>query len=62
LNQKKIKAYKKKNYPGNMTCKCHKCQDGIGVKNIKKACVNHAHHSKTLKDGWAKYIPNFAFK
>jgi hypothetical protein len=22
----------------------------------------HAHHSKTLKDGWAKYIPNFALK
>jgi hypothetical protein len=21
-----------------------------------------AHHSKTLKDGWAKYIPNFALK
>jgi hypothetical protein len=21
-----------------------------------------AHHSKTPKDGWAKYIPNFVFK
>ena len=29
-----------KNYPGNMTCQCYKCQDGIGVKNIKKVCVN----------------------
>ena len=43
INVKFIKMAKKmgKNYPGNMTCTCHKCQDGIGVKNIKKACVNH---------------------
>ena len=24
--------------------------------------VAGSHHSKTLKDGWAKYIPNFALK
>ena len=43
INVKFIKMAKRmgKNYPGNMTCTCHKCQDGIGVKNIKKACVNH---------------------
>ena len=23
---------------------------------------NYTHHSKTLKDGWAKYIQNFALK
>ena len=30
-----------KSYPGNLLCKCYKCQDGIGVKNIKKAHVDH---------------------
>ena len=34
--------------------------------SLKKArrmnCVSHSHHSKMQKDGWAKYIPNFAFK
>jgi len=29
-----------KKYPGCTTCICYKCQDAIGVKNIKKAHVN----------------------
>ena len=29
-----------KSYPGNLLCKCYKCQDGIGVKNLKKAHVD----------------------
>ena len=42
-NVKFIEMAKKmgKNYPGNFMCKCHKCQDKIGVKNIKKVHVNN---------------------
>ena len=40
----------------------------IALKNILYVVqymnqpTDNAHHSKMQKDGWAKYIPNFAFK
>ena len=29
-----------KKYPGCITCKCYKCQDAIGLKNLRKAQLN----------------------
>ena len=29
---------------------------------VRKGKMFQSHHSKMQKDGWAKYIPNFAFK
>ena len=34
----------------------------IGADASNKYPCHGTHHSKTLKDGWAKYIPNFALK
>ena len=34
----------------------------IFTQNISFLDVLYPHHSKMQKDGWAKYIPNFAFK
>ena len=50
-NVKFIEMAKKlgKNYPGNFTCKCYKCQDEIGVKNIKKVHVNNGLPKPTNK-------------
>ena len=41
-----------------------KLQRVLGLKNLwlKSQGWILAHHSKTQKDGWAKYIPNFPFK
>ena len=42
INVKFIKMAKEmgKKYPGCITCTCHKCQDAIGLKNIRKATLN----------------------
>ena len=29
---------------------------------VDQGTANYTHHSKTQKDGWAKYIPNFGFE
>jgi len=31
-------------------------------KSLLNDAAMVSHHSKTLKDGWAKYIPNFSLK
>ena len=36
-------------YPGNILCKCYKWQDGIGVKNVKKALVDQGFQEPTNK-------------
>jgi hypothetical protein len=36
--------------------------EGFATNFCRIRRLRITHHSKTLKDGWAKYIPNFALK
>ena len=39
---------------------CDKCD--YRLDTVQDFFPMHSHHSKMQEDGWAKYIPNFAFK
>ena len=49
INVKFIKMAKEmgKKYPGSITCPCYKCQDAIGLKNLKKAQLNRGFRAST---------------
>lgn len=49
INVKFIEMAKEmgKKYPGCITCPCHKCQDAIGLKNIRKAQLNRGFSAST---------------
>ena len=49
INVKFIEMAKEmgKKYPGSSTCICHKCQDAIGLKNIRKAQLNGGFSAST---------------
>ena len=36
-----------KKYPGSITCPCYKCQDVIGLKNLRKAQLNRGFPAST---------------
>ena len=43
-----------KKYPGCITCPCYKCQDAIGLKNLRKAQLNLGFSAAT--DGKFAYM------